>query len=104
MSHKCSIPVCMKQAHVILLFVLATFSARAYDPRVASFDNIYVTVGHTNSTVGELFSLIEKQTSFAFIYDNNEINIFKEVKLIKGQQLLKDVLNSISKQAELNFT
>jgi len=104
MSHKCSIPVFIKRAHVILLFVFATISAKAYDPQFQLFDDTYVMVGHSNSTVGEIFSVIEKQTSFSFIYDDHDINTLKEVKLTKGQQLLKDVLNSISKQADLNFT
>lgn len=104
MSTKHRFPVFIKMVYAIFIVVLTTFSAKAYDPRVDTFDNVYVFVSNANATVGEIFKVVEKQTSFSFAYDENDINLSKEIKLVKGQQRLKDVLNSISKQAGLHFT
>lgn len=97
-------PVFIKMASAIFIMVFTMFSAKAYDPRVDTFDDVYVFVNNTPATIGEIFSLVEKQTSFSFVYDENDISISKEIKLTKGQQLLKNLLNNISKQAGLHFT
>ena len=94
----------MKIVYAIFIGLFTTFSAKAFDPHVDTFDDVYVFVNNTNATVGEIFNLVENQTSFSFVYDENDINISKEIKLAKGQQLLKDLLNNISKQAGLHFT
>src|ERR1017187_1359529 len=97
-------PVFMKMVYAIFIVVFATFPAKAYDPHGDTFDDVYVFINNTNATVGEIFNLVEKQTTFSFAYDENDINISKEIKLTKGQQLLKNVLDNISKQAGLHFT
>ncbi len=97
-------PVFIKTVCAIFTVVLGTFSAKAYDPRVDTFNDVYVMVNNTKATIGEIFKLVENQTSFSFVYDESDINISKEIKLEKGQQLLKEVLDDISKQAGLHFT
>ena len=79
-------------------------SAKAFDPKHPPFNDIYVVINYTNARLSLIFDQIEKQTSFSFVYDENDINLSKEIKLSKGQQRLKDVLGSISKQAGLQFT
>jgi len=95
-------PVFIKTVCAIFIVVFTTFSAKAYDPHVDN--DVYVIVNNTNATIGEIFKLVENQTSFSFVYDENDINISKKIKLAKGQQLLKEVLNDISKQAGIHFT
>ncbi len=79
-------------------------SAKAYGPKPDTFGEVYVVINYANARLGQIFELIEKQTSFSFAYDENDINLSKEIKLAKGQQRPKDVLSSISKQASLHFT
>lgn len=88
----------------IFIGAFTTFGAKAYEPRVDTFNDVYITINNTVATVGEIFKMVENQTPFSFVYDENDINIFKEIKLVKGQQLLKNILNDISKQAGLHFT
>ena len=97
-------PVFIKIVFAIFIVACTSLTAKAYDPRIDTFDDVYVFVTNTNATVLEIFNLVEKQTSFSFVYDENDINISKEIKLAKGQQLLEEVLNNISKQAGLHFT
>src|SRR5258708_68126 len=96
-------PVFIKIVSAIFIIVCTIFTAKAYDPHADAFNDVYIIINNTNATVGEIFNLVEKQTSFSFVYDENDINISKEIKLAKGQQLLKDVLNNISKQSGLHF-
>lgn len=104
MSTKYRLPVLIKMVYTIFIVVFTMLSAKAYDPRIGTFDEVYIIVSNPNATVREIFSLVENQTTFSFVYDENDIDISKEIKLSKGQQLLKEVLNNISKQSGLHFT
>src|SRR6185437_15579009 len=86
-------------------FVLSILkSAEVQAERNKTLDDIYVVIGYNNATVNIVFKSIEKQTSFSFAYDENDVNLSKEVKLIKGRQRLKNVLTLISQQTGLRFT
>ena len=80
------------------------YSAKAFDPKPHTFGDVYVVINYTSARLSQVFEQIEKQTSFSFVYDENDINLSKEINLAKGHQRLKDVLGSISKQAGLHFT
>jgi TonB-dependent starch-binding outer membrane protein SusC len=104
MHTKHNFPAFVRILFTIFILSFTAVAAKAYDSPVDTFNNVYIVVTNTNTTVGEIFKLVEKQTSLSFVYDENDINISKEIKLSKGQQLLKNVLNNISKQAGLHFT
>jgi TonB-linked SusC/RagA family outer membrane protein len=67
-------------------------------------DEVYVMISNNSESLLQLFKIIEKQTSFSFAYDENDLNLSKKVTLVAGQYLLKDLLNTISKQTRLEFT
>jgi len=67
-------------------------------------DEVYVMISNNSESLLQLFKIIEKQTSFLFAYDENDLNLSKKVTLVAGQYLLKDLLNTISKQTRLEFT
>ncbi|MEO8852939.1 MAG: hypothetical protein ABI359_04120, partial [Ginsengibacter sp.] len=79
-------------------------SAKAYAENKETFGDVYIVISNNNATVNSIFKSIEKQTSFSFAYDENDINLSEEVRLIKGKQRLKNVLTLISKQTGLRFT
>ena len=86
---------------VIFIFCLAltaTYSANATD----AIDK-YITVKNSDTKLLQFFELVEQQTSFIFAYDEFEINLNQELKLLTGQQPLKDLLDSVSKQTNLQF-
>ena len=83
--------------------VLINCSAKANDKEYKT-EEVYVTINNNNENLLQLFKTIEKQTSFSFAYDENDINLSKKVTLVTGQYLLKDLLNTISKQTRLQFT
>lgn len=97
-------PVSKRTICALFAVLLTTVSAKAFDRKVDTSNKVYVTVNNSSATIGEIFKLVEAQTLFSFVYDENDINISKEIKLEKGQQLLKNILIEISKQAGLHFT
>src|SRR6185437_11876466 len=103
MNTKYHFPVLVKIIFTIFIVSFTATASKAYD-LPGDLNDVYIIVTNPNTTIGAIFKLVEKQTSLSFVYDENEVNIFKEIKLPKGQQLLKNVLNNISKQAGLRFT
>ncbi|MEP6710895.1 MAG: TonB-dependent receptor [Ferruginibacter sp.] len=89
--------------------VLSTFLflccivSKAYDAKNPSFNDVYVIINTNTAKLQQIFTMIEKQTPYSFVYDENDINLSKEIKLAKGKQLLKTVLQLIAKQAGLHF-
>lgn len=94
----------MKILCSVLFVLINMYSAKGYDPKPDPFGDVYVMINIANARLSQVFELIEKQTSFSFAYDGNDINLSKEIKLTKGEQRLKDLLNNISKQAGVRFT
>ena len=84
--------------------VLSVYFLKAHDFKIPFYKDIYVVISSSPANVHQIFTIIEKQTSFSFVYDENDVNLSKEVNLATGRQLLKDVLNNIAKQAGLHFT
>lgn len=77
---------------------------KAHDLKTPFFKDVYVVINSSSEKLQNIFTLIEKQTLFTFAYDENDINLSKEIKLVTGQQLLKNVFNEITKQTGLRFT
>ncbi|MDQ2718900.1 MAG: TonB-dependent receptor [Bacteroidota bacterium] len=87
------------------LFIFSCFfSLKAREMKSPFLKDVYVIINNSNTNLQNIFTIIEKQTSFSFVYDENDINLSKQIKLTKGKQLLKDVLSNISKQSGLHFT
>ncbi len=91
-----------KSIFFALVIFISAANAKAKPPVV--FDNIYVNVNVSTAKLKELFELIEKQTFFSFAYDESDVNLSKQVKLTTGEQLLQNVLNTVSRQTDLQFT
>jgi TonB-linked SusC/RagA family outer membrane protein len=85
-------------------FIFCFLFASAYSADASPATNDYIIIKNSQSTLRQFFDLVEKQTSFSFAYDEYEINLSHELKLLIGQQLLKDLLDSVSKQTRLRFT
>jgi TonB-linked SusC/RagA family outer membrane protein len=87
----------------VFFIVLSMHTIKAHDFKNPFFEDVYVVIHSNSADLHSIFTLIEKQTSFSFVYDENDINLSKEIKLETGKQRLKDVLGDISKQAGLHF-
>ena len=92
----------VRVALAVCLFLISS-SAIANDGEYKTGE-VYVIINNSNENLLQLFKIIEKQTPFSFAYDENDINLSKKLTLITGQYLLKDLLNTISKQTRLQFT
>jgi TonB-linked SusC/RagA family outer membrane protein len=86
------------------IVLINTYTAKAKDLKTKTFGDVYVMVKVDKAKLSQIFDLIEKQTAYSFAYDENDINLSEEIKLSKGHQNLKDLLNNVSKQAGLRFT
>ena len=89
---------------IVFVFCMNLNSAKGNPIIPGEFADIYVNINISKAKLDQVFELIEKQTSFSFAYDENDINLSKQVKLTTGQQLLKDVLNLVAQQTGLHFT
>jgi len=87
----------------VLCTVLLSFSADGKAIKVP-FKDIVINVTFNTGKLSQVFETVEKQTSFSFVYDENEINLSREIKLKQGQQTLYSVLKTVSEQANLRFT
>lgn len=63
-----------------------------------------IVVKNSNASLLQFFTLVEGQTSFTFTYDEYQVKLDQELKLSTGQQLLKDLLIDVSRQAGILFT
>lgn len=88
----------------IFLFLFYSPSVKAHDSNTSFSSDVYVVIDNSSAKLQNIFTLIEKQTPFTFAYDENDINVSKEVNLPTGQQLLKIILSEIAKQTGLRFT
>jgi TonB-dependent starch-binding outer membrane protein SusC len=86
----------------IVLIICFAFTT-IYSANAKNLADEYITVENSNTSLLQFFELVEKQTSFIFAYDEYEINLNQELKLLTGHQLLKDLLDSASKQTNLQF-
>lgn len=85
------------------LFFWCTVS-QAHNFKIPFLNEVYVVINSSNAKLQSIFTLIEKQTLYSFVYDENDINLSKEIKLATGPQRLKKVLTEITKQTGLRFT
>ncbi|HEV8083296.1 MAG TPA: TonB-dependent receptor [Chitinophagaceae bacterium] len=87
---------------LLILFCISSLKARGF--KTFFNKDVYVVINNSSEKLQNIFTLIEKQTPFSFAYDENDINLSKEIKLATGQQLLKIILKEIETQAGLRFT
>lgn len=83
--------------------LLCVFALEAHEIKSPFYKDVYVVINSSSVRLQNVFALIEKQTPFSFVYDENDINLSEVVKLDRGRQRLKDVLDEIAKQAGLHF-
>nr|MBA2327980.1 SusC/RagA family TonB-linked outer membrane protein [Flavisolibacter sp.] len=83
--------------------LLLCLLSEANDTKSPNNNDVYVIINSSKVKLQNIFSLIEKQTSFSFAYDENDINLSKQIKLPTGPQLLKVILIEIENQTNLDF-
>ena len=86
------------------LLLISLFSLKAHEVKTALPKDVYVIINTSGANLQTFFLIVEKQTAFSFAYDENDINLSKEIKLKTGRQLLQNLLDQISKQTKLGFT
>ncbi len=89
---------------IAFLLLAGVLSLKAHGFKKPLSKDVYVVINSSNTKLYSIFTLIEKQTPFSFVYDENDINLSKEIKLATGQHLLTIVLDEITKQTGLRFT
>ena len=86
---------------LFILLCIGSLKARGF--KTPFTKDVYVVISNSSAKLQNIITLIEEQTHFSFAYDENDINLSKEIKLPIGQHLLKIVLNEISEQTGLDF-
>jgi len=81
------------------LLVAPVFS-RASDPFA---ENVLIRIVKANTSVQQLFQLVQEQTPLNFAYDEKDVDLSSSIILPVGEHLLSDVLSTTSKQTGLLF-
>ena len=95
---------CFLKIILNVFLIVAAISVSAHDLKHPFSKDVYVLINKEKADLNSVFNIIEKQTSFSFAYDENDINVSTQVKLARGKQALKTILHEISKQTGLEFT
>lgn len=69
----------------------------------AQFDEVYVTIKNPTIQILQLFKVIQEQSPYVFVYDENEVNLTQTIALKTGPQLLTTLLQTISLKTGLYF-
>ena len=96
---------CLPKARRVLITLIILICSNTIKalPLQNTFQDVSVLVDENNVTIQHLFQSIEKQAGLSFIYDENDINLSKEIIITKGKYLLKDLLDKVTKQTGLQF-
>ena len=86
---------------LFILLCIGSLKARGF--KTPFTKDVYIVINNSSAKLQNIITLIEEQTHFSFAYDENDINLSKEIKLPIGQHLLKIILNEISEQTGLDF-
>ena len=81
-----------------------------FDPGAqASIGNILlqqseVTLSTEQTSLKQLFEIIEQQTNLSFIYNSEEVNLNRKVALPKGTQSVEKVLETVFQHTGLSYS
>ncbi|MCK5368889.1 MAG: carboxypeptidase-like regulatory domain-containing protein, partial [Cyclobacteriaceae bacterium] len=85
----------------ILLTTLLASSGNAQ--QIKSVKNVYIDLEVRNADLIETFQLIELKTDFKFAFDNQDLEKYIKVSIVKKNISVADVLLKISEKADLKF-
>src|SRR5438105_5621994 len=85
-----------------IIFILCAFIGVQSAHANGAMDD-YITIKNSNTKVLQFFELVEQQTSYIFAYDEYEIDLIQELKLLKVKRFLKDLLKSVTKRTNCKF-
>ena len=80
--------------------LMAPMFTRASDP---IDDKVLIKIVKANTSVQQLFQLVQEQTPLNFAYDEKDVNLSSSIILPLGEHLLSDVLSTASRQTGLLF-
>lgn len=89
---------------LILFSITATVKASSASLPVSNNQSdVIVNIEVSEGSIFEIFSEIERKTDFNFAYDKDKLKGVDNVKIKKGKQSLKSILNTLSEEFELEF-
>ena len=98
------LPWPLRAIMIISFFILSVNAVFANPNRTPAFRDVLVTIRESNIRLISFFEIIQKQTSFIFVYDESEIKLSKNLILPTGEQSLDALLDIVSGQTSLLFT
>ncbi len=89
---------------VLQVIFLGTVSAHVSEAQVKSVKEIYVDLGSTEITVGEIIHTIESNTDFSFYYLKTDVDAHKRISFTSsGSRTVAAILLEVSKASKLKF-
>ncbi len=88
---------------IIQCFLFSALMASEGNAQVKNIQEVKMTISLDDATVQEALAEIEVKTGFSFVFNENEIKNGEKIFLEARDISLADVLEEISKQAEVSF-
>lgn len=87
----------------ILVSVLSCTASRAYTSGIQNTENVSVTIKLENATIKQLFSEIEDQTEFTFVYDEKVLNTSRTYTFIYPDKSVAEILDDLKSRENFIF-
>ena len=84
------------------LLVSALF-ANDGNPKVPNVKEVFMDLNVNEERIDEVLDIIEKQTKFSFVYTSQELDANKRVSINVKNASLSDILQELSRQANIKF-
>jgi len=87
-----------------LACTILSISPAASKAAGAYADKVLIKIAKENSSLHQVFQLVQEQTSFHFAYDEEDVDLSRTITLPVGEHFLDQVLITVSRQTGLLFT
>ena len=87
-----------------LACTILSISPAASKAAGAYADKVLIKIAKENSSLHQVFQLVQEQTSFHFAYDEEDVDLSCTITLPVGEHFLDQVLITVSRQTGLLFT
>ncbi len=89
---------------ILHTFSLSVLLAAESVGQNVSIKDVYIEVGSEYGSINDLFTTIESQTDYRFVYSQENISNIDSIKITGGQRIIYDILIEVSKTKKLKFT
>ncbi|MDN3670701.1 TonB-dependent receptor [Echinicola jeungdonensis] len=88
---------------LVQLMFISLVSAGGVHAQFNRIDEVEISLGKQEMTLGKFFRAVENSTDFQFSFDRKDINRNLPLHFIKGSGTIEELLTQVARQASLSF-